>query len=472
MKHLITILFLLLIFRSGSLAQSLPNGFDMALDKKSKDVRCVPCGENGFCVVEEAQNRKYHRLKISHVDTAMHRQWDTTLNLSQTTRFQQVFYEDGTLVVMTIPRIIPKPVVLQEQPTIFLYHTDSRRMESREVTGLEALSPISDCHYYQGNIIFKSVKASGDVVWFLPDGSSEPIPFTFTQENHGRALSIDVDTVRGGPVICFNSGERTMYFETDFRGKSSFANIIGEPSTQAQWIPISRNHSVLMLYYHDEETFFMHPVNIMNHRVMPADTVYCADIAVPKSLPNGVSGKRMIIVVPYNYISFYPTHAALGDGKISYVTELYCPEYVNHFNGWYVEPRFAGYRYERADVHFFDTNGVFLTNVTYPYSEDKSVRSSIYKILNVSYLPNGDILLYHLVSREFTTMLLDRDCVLKTPISTADIPIQHSSDSGRYKTVPVSMQQWYGNRFLLTSHLVRLGSQRKVGISVRKLEYN
>jgi hypothetical protein len=216
----------------------------------------------------------------------------------------------------------------------------------------------------------------------------------------------------------------------------------------------------------------MHPVNIMNHRVMPADTVYCADIAVPKSLPNGVSGKRMIIVVPYNYISFYPTHAALGDGKISYVTELYCPEYVNHFNGWYVEPRFAGYRYERADVHFFDTNGVFLTNVTYPYSEDKSVRSSIYKILNVSYLPNGDILLYHLVSREFTTMLLDRDCVLKTPISTADIPIQRSSVSGRYKTVPVSMQQWYGNRFLLTSHLVRLGSQRKVGISVRKLEYN
>ena len=100
------------------------------------------------------------------------------------------------------------------------------------------------------------------------------------------------------------------------------------------------------------------------------------------------------------------------------------------------------------------------------------VHTNVYKVLNVSYLPSGDILLYHIVSREFTTMLLDSNCVLKSPISTADIPIMRASSSGTYKTVPVAMRQWYGNRFLFIANRVNLGSQKVVGISVRKLEYN
>ena len=470
-KVLVAIIVLVTLFRSGSLAQSLPNGFDMALDKKSKEVRCVSCGENGFCVVEEAQSRKYHRLRISHVDTAMRLQWDTTITLLQESRFQQVFYEDGTLVVMVMPRVTPK-VYWPGPTTIYLYHTAFRKLETREVADLHMVIPIADCHYYQGNFIFKTVGKNSDGVWFLPVDAAAPVQFTFTKENPGRVLSLDVDTLNGCVVICFNSGVRTMYFETDFHGKSSFANIIGEPSTQAQWIPISRNHSVLMLYYNDQDNFFMHPVNILNHKVMPSDTLFCADILVPNIQPMGAKAMRTIIVVPHNYVSLYPTYAGFAGDKIFCVTELYCPEYSNYFNGQFVEPRFDGYRYDRADVHFFDTNGVFITNTTFPYGEEMSLRTSVYKVLNVSFLPNSDILLYYLDTRNLSTMLLDSVFEIKSPVNTVGVPIQRNSSSGRYKTVPVAMQQWYGNRFLLTAYLENLGSQRKVGISVRKMEYN
>jgi len=468
MKKIFPIIILIMIFRSG-FAQSVPNGFDLALDKKAKGVRCLPCGENGCCIVGEVKSRKVHQLSIVHIDTMMQPRWDTTLRMSEDYMLGDVFYEDGTLVMLS--RKDQKSRVA-DQMIVYLYDTRNRKMETREISGIPAATALSDWHYYRGNLMFTAMSKSGDGVWFLPAGFSQPFPFTFTQETPGRVLTTAVDTLRGGAVICFNSGERTMYFETDFNGKSSFANILNEASTNAQWIPVSRKHSVLMLYYQDDEIFFMHPINILNHKVMPVDTVYCADIAAPKTLPNGVSAKRIVIVAPYSYISFYPTHATCSDGKISCVTELFYAEYSNYFNGWYVEPRFNGYRYERADVHFFDTNGVFLTNVTYPYNEEMPVHTNVYKVLNVSYLPSGDILLYHIVSREFTTMLLDSNCVLKSPISTADIPIMRASSSGTYKTVPVAMRQWYGNRFLFIANRVNLGSQKVVGISLRKLEYN
>jgi hypothetical protein len=44
--------------------------------------------------------------------------------------------------------------------------------------------------------------------------------------------------------------------------------------------------------------------------------------------------------------------------------------------------------------------------------------------------------------------------------------------SGRYKTVPGAMLWWYGNRFLLTAYRMNPGSQRKMGLMVRKMEYN
>jgi len=466
-KVLFPIIVLLILFRSG-LAQSGPDGFDMTLDKKSKSVRCVSCGENGFCIVEEVKSRKTHHLNFVHVDTLMRQRWDTTLSLPQEWQLSDVLYEDGTLV--TLCRWSHKSHLLDGM-TILLYNTSARRLETREITGLPPTVILNDWHFYRGDMMFTTLSKSGDGVWFLPAGFSQPFPFTFTRENRGRVLTTAVDTAQGNAIICFSSGARTMYFETDFQGKSSFANIINEAATRAQWIPVGRDHSVLMLYYHDDEIFFMHPVNILNHKVMPADTILCADINAPKSLPQNVSGKRVIIVASHNYDLFYPTYATCENGKIACITELYYPEYSNYFNGRYVESRFDGYRYVRADVHFFDTNGVFLTNVIFPYDEVMSLHSSIYKILNISNLPNKDILLYHIGSRYLSTMLLDSECQLKSPVSTSEIPLSRVSSAGRYKTVPADMQLWYGNRYLFTAYRVAPGSQRKIGITANKLVY-
>ena len=469
MKYSFTILLLLLISRSGSLAQSRPNGLDMAFDKRAKEVSIVSCAENGFCVVTESKSRKMHQLAILHSDTAMQPVHDTVLNLPKEMQVSHVFHEDGTLVMLCRHYQSGR---ITDRMTAYLYHTASQTLETREIERLPMDAVIVGWHYCHGNLIFSTKAKTADGVWYLPVGVSEPSPFTFTWENPGRVLSLDVDTANAKAVVVFNSGDRTMYFETDFQGKSSFANIIGEPATQAQWIPVSRNHSLLMLYYHDDENFFMHPVNILNHRVMPSDTLFCADILVPTIQPMDAKALRTIIVVPHNYVSFYPTFAGCAGDKIYCVTELYCPEYSNYFNGWYVEPRFEGYRYERADVHFFDTNGVFRTNVTFYYGDDVSLRSSVHKVLNVNPLPNGDILLYHLDARNLSTMLLDSVCELKSPVSTAELPPFLPAFAGGYKTVPGAMQPWYGNRFLLNAFRVNPASLRKVGLMVRKMEYN
>jgi len=469
MKHLVTILFLLIIFRSGSLAQSSPSGFDLAFDKKAKEVSIVTCAENGFCVVTEAKSRKIHNLAIVHADTAMRAVWDTVLPVPQNWQVGRVFHENGTLVILC--RHLQGSRVT-DSLSVLLYHTVSRKLETREIGGMPEDAVATSWHYYHGNLIFSTKAKSTDGVWYLPAGVSTPLLFSFTRENPGRVLSLDVDTANAMAVIVFNSGSRTMYFETDFQGKSSFANVIGEPATQAQWIPVSRNHSVLMLYFHDNENFMMHPVNILNHKVMPSDTLFCADIFVPKIEPLNAKAKRTIIVVPNGYIRFFPTYSGCIGDKIFCVTELYGLEYSDYFNGWYAESRFDGYRYERADVHFFDTNGVFRTNVTVPYGEDSPLRTSVYKVLNVRDLPNGDILLYHLDMQKLSTMLLDNACKLKSPVSSADVPLLGMGYSGRYKIVPGAMQWWYGNRFLLSAYRVNPGSQRKVGLMARKMEYN
>jgi len=468
MRPFFTMLLFLLVCCSSSFAQSSPNNFDITLDKKAKEVYAAACGENGFCVVTETQSRKIHQAKIIHADTSMHALWDTTLNLSQDWLLQQVFYEDNTLVILCRWRQNKR---FTDKMTIFLYNLISKKWESRDIAGLPAIDALTNWHHYRGNLFFTSLSQYGDNVWYLPAGFSEPFPFTFTRENRGKLLTTAVDTAQGCAIICFNSGGRTMYFETDFSGKSSFANMINEAASGAHWTSVGRNHSMLMLYHQDDDSFYMHPVNILNHLVMPSETVYYADIAVPKTLPNKSQKAELIIVAPHNYTRFYPTQVTLVNGRLACVTELYYPEYSNYFNGWYLESRFDGYRYERADVHFFDTNGVFLTNVSFPYAETVSLRTTVYRVLNVSGFENGDVLLYTLGGYEFSTMLLDSLCRLKSPVSTMDIPIRRASAAGQYKVVPVAMQPWYDNRFLLTAYKVQLGSQRKLGYLVKKLEY-
>jgi len=470
MKRILPIIILFSLFRSGLLAQSDPSGFDLAFDKKAKEVSIVACAENGFCVVTESKSRKMHNLALVHADTSMRTVWDTVLSVPQNWQVGRVFHEDGTLILLC-RHLQGKRMT--DSLSVLLYHTKSRKLEARDVVlELSGDAVAADWHYYHGNLLFSTKTKSTDRVWYLPAGVNEPFQFTFTRENPGRVLSLDVDTANAMAVIVFNSGIRTMYFETDFQGKSSFANVIGEPATQAQWIPVSRNHSVLMLYFHDNENFMMHPVNILNHKVLPSDTLFCADIYVPKIEPAEAKAKRTIIVVPFNYVRFFPTYAGCMGDKIFCVTELYSLEYSNYFNGWYVEPRFEGYRYERADIHFFDTNGVFRTNLTFPYGEDSPLRTNVYKVLNVRDLPNGDVLLYHLDSRTLTTMLLDSGCKLKSPVNSVDLPMLGPVYSGRYKTVPGAMLWWYGNRFLLTAYRMNPGSQRKMGLMVRKMEYN
>ena len=467
MKYSFTILLTLTIFCSGGFAQS-PNSFSIALDKKVTKLRCVPCSENGVCLVLEKKGKGIKQLIFNHYDTLFNKQYDTTLTLTSNMLPTSCFYEDGALVIVCQETVKSR---LTGQGAIYIYHPDRRKMEKRDISGIPGNASAVWWHHYRGHFFFTAHTRNGEEVWFLPESASQPIPFSFTRENPGQVLTTAVDTAQGKAIICFSTGERTMYFETDFYGKSSFANILNEPSTYAQWLPVGGNHSMLMLYYQGEETFYIHPINILSHKVIPSDTIYCSDISSP-TLPDRVKGKRTTIIVPHTFVNFLPGETSVSKDRIDCVTELYYPEYYNYFNGWYIEPRFNGYRYERADVHFFDTNGVFLTNVIFPYDEEASLHPSIFKKLKIFPLQNNDILLYHQNGQELTTMLLDSAYRTKEPIRSIDLPLPKITFKKQRLAVN-SFEPWYGdNQFMLTAFRINVISQRKVGFMIRKLEYN
>lgn len=464
MRHYITILLFLTIFCSG-FAQS-PNSFSIVLDKKITDWVTVPCEKSGFCVVAEKKLKEGKQVIINHFDTTMRAVFDTAFTLGQDYQSQFTFYENGSLVVFY--RNYNKRQV--GKGTLLLYHPDSKTIDSVDVSNLPSNGGSGWWRHYDGNIFFTDRGKHGDQVWFLPAGATQPIPFSFTQENHGDVISINVDTAWGKAIICFASGGRTAYFETDFTGKSSFANIINEPATNAQWISVNRDHSLLMLYFQDDETFYMHPVNILNHKVMPSETIYCADILAPKTLPNGAKQKQTIMVTPNSYVSFLPTYINMDNDRISCITELYWPEYYNYFNGMYVETRFYGYRYERGDVHFFDTNGVFQTNITFPYGEEGVTQQNITFKLRISPLLNNDLLLYYRDEQVLTTMLLDSTLKVKDPMRIASLPVPKIP----IKTQKISVDrfvQWYDNKFLLTDFRLNVLSREKNGYDATRLEY-
>ena len=441
----------------------------MALDKKVSKVHGISCNEDGFCIVTEKKGKQTNQLCIKHIDTMMRVQADTCMTLSSNLKPLNGFYEDGVVVVFC--QLFQKSRRTDRGLFLFYRPTDSR-LDTVTVFGLPVDAVITHWHYHQGGLFFTTKSQHGDRIWFLPPGAVRPTPFPFTQENPGQVLATAVDTAQGKAIICFTSSGRTMYFETDFLGQSSFANILNEPATHAEWVSVSRNHSVLMLSYQDDETFYLHPVNILNHKVIPSDTLYCADIQVPTSLPANVKGKRTIIVTPHAYINFLPSHTQVYKDRISCITELYYPEYYNYFNGWYVEPRFNGYRFERADVHLFDSNGVFLTNVIFPYDESTSLHASITKNLKTFSLPNKDLLLYLQYAQELTTMLLDSANNVKDPLRTNTLPLPKVPFK-KQSVVVDRFEPWYGhNQFLLTCFRIKILSQRKVGYEIRKIEYH
>lgn len=464
-KVLITIIVLITLLCSGGHAQS-PNSLSVVLEKKISDWVTVPCEESGFCVVAEKKQKDDKQMIINHFDTTMHTVFDTAFTLSLDYQSQFVFYENGSLVIFY--RNYNKRQV--GKGTLLLYHLDSKTIDSVDVSNWPSNGGSGWWRHYEGNIFFTDKCKNGDQVWYLPAGTTQPLPFSFTQENRGEVLAINVDTTSGKAIICFTSGGRTAYFETDFNGKSSFANIINEPATSAQWISIGPNHSLLMLYYEDDRTFYMHPVNILNHKVMPSETIYCADILVPETLPNNATKKQTIMITPNSYISFLPSYINLVDGRISCITELFWPEYYNYFNGMYVENRFYGYHYERGDVHFFDTNGVFQTNITFPYGNEGVTQQNINYKLRISPLLNDDLLLYYRDGQVLTTMLLDSTLKVKDPMRVADLPVPQIPLK-KQKIVVDKFVPWYQNKFLLTNFRLNAITREKNGYDATRLEY-
>ena len=136
----------------------------------------------------------------------------------------------------------------------------------------------------------------------------------------------------------------------------------------------------------------------------------------------------------------------------------------------YVENRFYGYRYERGDVHFFDTNGVFQTNITFPYGNEGVIQQNINYKLRISPLLNDDLLLYYRDGQVLTTMLLDSTLKVKDPMRVSDLPVPQIPLK-KQKIVVDRFVPWYHNKFLLTNFRLNTFSREKNGYDATRLEY-
>ena len=214
-KVLITIIVLITLLCSGGFAQS-PNSFSVVLDKKISDWVTVPCKEAGFCVVAEKKLKENKQLIINHFDTTMHTVFDTIFTLSLDYQSQFVFYENGALVVFY--RNYNKRQV--GQGTLLLYHLDSKTIDSVDVSNWPSNGGSGWWRHYNGNIFFTDKGKHGDQVWFLPAGTTQPQPFSFTQENHGEVIAINVDTTHA--TIGWGFEGNPDHFEAEY-GPQGFA---------------------------------------------------------------------------------------------------------------------------------------------------------------------------------------------------------------------------------------------------------
>lgn len=453
-----------------SMAQDAFNCLDVNLNNVN-DVRCIPCGSHGFCMVKSSLISDSLRIEFERYDTLMQKLSDTSLFVDASLSIAGCNYENGEVLLLLKTDVAKK----QSLFSVVIIGLDDNYILVKKLLDNQAVMRVENLCHFSGNLLFSTKdKDTGDYLWFMPSEGSETFPFDFNQRFRMRLLSALADGESGEFVFCVSADGKTFYFQTDPRGKSIFANVIQENSTAASINKISKGHYLMTFNDEKEDVLILRIATVLDNKLshksflnyyLRGDSRHSLE-----KLESLTSGK-LLTAEPYNAV-FSPASCFTGNGMLAEIVDVYIPEYEQYYNGHFYDTRFYGYRHQHANVVFYDTNGNFVTSMKMPFNDSQMIHSSAFSKTRVSFLGDGHILLYFMDDNGFTTQLLDSKFEVADPVRTDEIPLRSRVYKKRNAEVDFFVQ-WYGaSNFLLGAKQFSADRKNKpLGYIVNKLIY-
>ncbi len=150
---------------------------------------------------------------------------------------------------------------------------------------------------------------------------------------------------------------------------------------------------------------------------------------------------------------------ASGNNQYALATEVFYPEYDYSYHGY--DPyygygyfgdagttTFIGYQHVNAYITTFDQNGILLWDNYLQFNN--LVTKQLYPIVHLSFLENGETLIYYPRNNRILSMLVSGYDILEK-ISAINIESKSSRDVVEYN-VDTEIEPWYGNYFLVSGY--------------------
>ncbi len=453
-----------------SYAQDKYNCVDINLNNVV-DIKCVPCEKQGYCVIKTYRFTDSLKVEISKFDTLMQTQMDTSFFLIGGYNMLNGNYEHGEIAILFKNDLSRKLSVF----TIVTYGINDKLLRIREIENIIDAKEIDDFHHFSGNLIFSTKnKNSEDKLWFLPNESSELIPFDFNNKFRMRVLDVISEMDPQQYTFCLSADSKTFFFQTDVFGKINFANIISENSTSAFINKISNKHYLLSFNEKGETFLKIRVAEVFNNSVETKSRVEYSlkgNLRTTTDIEQSLTSGRLLSTVPQN-AHFSQIQNFRGELLMADVVDVYLPEYQQYYNGYYYDTRIYGYRYQYAKVNFYDTNGIVVKSLTVPFNDSQMLHTETIAKTKVAFLNNEQILLYYMDSEGFTTQLLNEKYEVIDPARSSEIPLRSKMFKHRNAEVDI-FTPWYGNNYFLIG-AIQYSKDKKIfplGYIINKLKF-
>lgn len=408
-------------------------------------------------------------IHISVYDTNMQKMFDSSLVVMGNVDFDKHGYSNNTAFLLLKNKISRK----ESEWSIVLYDFSENRFEIKKIESFYNFNSVLAVQNIKGNIFLSfSDKQKYNYVLFLPKNVDKPVEFSFSSTTSTKFLAVTTDVIRDEFIFSLLASGKVFLFKTDLAGNSKFAKIIDENNADyAFFRTLASDKHQLYLFKNSGSFNTFRVYNLDEEAVVSNSTVYyTASYNDKLTFPDSLKSKLLFKTSQETELT--DPRMYVGKDMTAVVYDLYQSEYQNYYNGHFIDRRFYGYRYLRAEIVIFDTIGNLLNQLTMPYDDSHNLHTVLVGKTQVAFLKNGDFLLYYMDSEGLTTYLLDDKYRTKDPIRTQSIPLKSKVYQRRNAEIDV-FSSWYDcNNFIISAfQYSKEVKNKKVGYIVNKIVF-
>jgi len=163
-------------------------------------------------------------------------------------------------------------------------------------------------------------------------------------------------------------------------------------------------------------------------------------------------------------------HVTQSNGHIFAITETFYPEYQYTtsspsyrgfgYHGYHAPTQvFVGFRFLNAYILEFNAQGVLLNEWYFPFRN--VLTQSLYNLVNLHQDNDGNTLFYYVHKNEVVSQFVNGQRLIGAQ-TAMPVELTHRTDILEYSS-NISMQHWYGNKFLLSGYQHIRNTQRGKG---------